>query len=236
MMAPSSAPAGVASFDAEARGIVVVASGPGLAEIFAAEGAVVVAGGPTNNPSTMDVLTAIRSTGAGRVALLPNDSNVLAVAQAAAEEARSSGVRVGVVPTKSPVQAMAAIAVRDAQRRFHDDVIAMAEAAGACRYAEVTVATREALTVAGRCRPGDILGLVEGEVNVIGHELRETCAVMLDRMLGGGGEMVTLVLGADAPPDLGEVLAAHVTQAWTFADVRVYYGGQPHYPLLVGVE
>jgi DAK2 domain fusion protein YloV len=223
-------------YDPEARGIVVVASGPGLADIFATEGAVVVAGGPTNNPSTMDVLVAIRATGAGRVALLPNDSNVLAVAQAAAEEARASGVRVGVVPTKSPVQAMAAIAVRDASRRFHDDVIAMAEAAGACRYAEVTVATREALTVAGRCQPGDILGLVEGEVNVIGHELRETCAVLIDRMLGGGGEMVTLVLGAGAPADLGDVLTTHVTNAWTFADVQVYYGGQPHYPLLVGVE
>jgi uncharacterized protein len=223
-------------YDPEARGIVVVASGPGLADIFATEGAVVVAGGPTNNPSTMDVLVAIRATGAGRVALLPNDSNVLGVAQAAAEEARASGVRVGVVPTKSPVQAMAAIAVRDSSRRFHDDVIAMAEAAGACRYAEVTVATREALTVAGRCQPGDILGLVEGEVNVIGHELRETCAVLIDRMLGGGGEMVTLVLGADAPADLGDVLTNHVTNAWTFADVQVYYGGQPHYPLLVGVE
>ncbi len=236
MVAAQPAPLSATPVDPEARGVVVVASGPGLAEIFAAEGAVVVAGGPTNNPSTMDILRAIQATGAGRVALLPNDSNVLAVAQAAAEEARPSGVRVGVVPTKSPVQAMAAIAVRDPSRRFHDDVIAMAEAAGACRYAEVTVATREALTVAGRCRPGDILGLVEGEVNVIGQELRETCAVMLDRMLGGGGEMVTLVLGVDAPADLGDALTAHVTQAWTFADVQVYYGGQPHYPLLVGVE
>jgi dihydroxyacetone kinase-like predicted kinase len=234
--APSSAPRDATPFDAEARGLVVVAAGPGLAEIFAAEGAMVVAGGPTNNPSTNEILAAVKATGAGRVALLPNDSNVLAVAQVAAEEARSSGVRIGVVPTKSPVQAMAAIAVRDSSRRFHDDVIAMAEAAGACRYAEVTVATREALTVAGRCQPGDILGLVEGEVNVIGPDLRDTCRTMLDRMLGGGGELVTLVLGADAPVDLGDLLTTHLTHTWPFAEVRVYHGGQPHYPLLVGVE
>jgi dihydroxyacetone kinase-like predicted kinase len=112
----------------------------------------------------------------------------------------------------------------------------MAEAAGACRYAEVTVATREALTVAGRCQPGDILGLVEGEVHVIGADLGATAATLLDRMLGGGGEMVTLVLGADAPADLGEQLTAHVAQEWPFAEVRVYSGGQPHYPLLAGVE
>ena len=152
------------------------------------------------------------------------------------QEARASGIRVGVVPTKSPVQAMAAIAVRDPSRRFHDDVIAMAEAAGACRFAEVTVATREALTVAGRCRPGDILGLVEGEVNVIGSDLLDTCRTMLDRMLGGGGELVTLVLGRDASADLGDVLISHIAHTWPFAEVRAYHGGQPHYPLLVGVE
>ena len=83
-------------------------------------------------------------------------------AAAAAEEARAAGIRVGVVPTRSPVQALAALAVRDAGRAFDDDVIAMAEAAGACRYAEVTVATREALTVAGRCQPGDVLGAGRG--------------------------------------------------------------------------
>jgi uncharacterized protein len=234
--AQSSAPPEATLFDVEARGLVVVAAGPGLADIFRAEGAEVVSGGPTNNPSTMEILAAVRATRAGRVALLPNDSNVLAVAQAAAEEARTSGVRVGVVPTKSPVQAMAAIAVRDPSRRFHDDVIAMAEAAGACRFAEVTVATREALTVAGRCRPGDILGLVEGEVNVIGSDLLDTCRAMLDRMLGGGGELVTLVLGRGAPPDLGDALTTHLAHAWPFAEVRAYHGGQPHYPLLVGVE
>jgi DAK2 domain fusion protein YloV len=224
------------TFDPEARGLVVVAAGPGLAELFAAEGAIVVAGGPTNNPSMAEVLEAVRATRAGRVALLPNDSNVLAVAQLAAEEARGDGIRVGVVPTKSPVQAMAAIAVRDASKRFHDDVIGMAEAAGACRYAEVTVATREALTVAGRCQPGDILGLVEGEVNVIGTDLASTSATLLDRMLAGGGEMVTLVLGADASVELGDFLTAHLAHAWPFADVKVYHGGQPHYPLLAGVE
>jgi len=215
------------------RGLVVVAPGPGLAELFAGEGAVVVSAG---EPSVHDVLAAVRATGAGRVVVLPNDPDVLAIAQAAAEQARLAGIRVGVVPTRSPVQAMAAIAVRDGGRHFHDDMIAMAEAAGACRYAEITVARDEALTVAGRCEPGDILALVEGDVNVIGKDLRQTCATLVDRMLGGGGELVTLVLGAGAPPGLDGELIAHLAHAWPFAEVRVYHGGQPDQPLLVGVE
>jgi hypothetical protein len=224
------------AIDADARGLVVVAAGAGLGALFQAEGAVVVDSGPTANPSTSELLAAVRATGAGRVVLLPNDSNVHAVASAAAAEARSEGIRVGVVPTRSAVQALAAIAVRDPSRRFNDDLIAMAEAVGACRYAEITIAVRAALTMAGRCEPGDVLALVEGEVNLIGDDIGAVSRTVLDRMLGGGGELVTLLLGEGAPLGLGEELTAHVAEAFPFAEVQVYEGGQPNYPLLIGVE
>jgi uncharacterized protein len=216
----------------EARGAVVVAAGDGLTALLVAEGATVV----DRNPSIAEMLAAIDSTGAGYVVLLPNDTNTHAVATSAAREAAGSGLRVSVVPTRSPVQALAALAVRDPGRDFADDVIAMAEAAGACRYGEVCTASREALTVAGRCRPGDLLGLVDGEVHVIGADLGEVCRRLLDRMLGGGGELITLVLGADAPGGLEETLRAHVNQTWPFVEVQCYSGGQPRYHLLVGVE
>ncbi|MFI2662825.1 DAK2 domain-containing protein [Micromonospora carbonacea] len=231
---PPAAPvdAGAAAPTGDGRAAVVVASGAGIAELFAGEGATVVPG----NPSTGALLDAIRATGAARVVVLPNDPNTQAVAHAAAREAHALGVRVSVVPTRSPVQALAALAVRDPQRRFADDVIAMAEAAGACRYAEVCWASREALTVAGPCRPGDVLALVEGEVHLIGADLADTCTAVVDRMLGGGGELVTLLSGADAPEGLADAVAEHVARRWPFVEVQAYPGGQPHYPLLVGVE
>ncbi|MFD4205071.1 DAK2 domain-containing protein [Micromonospora tulbaghiae] len=216
----------------EGRAAVVVATGAGIAELFAAEGAVVVPA----NPSTGELLDAIRATGAARVVVLPNDPNTQSVASAAAKEAHGLGIKASVVPTRSPVQALAALAVRDPKRRFEDDVIAMAEAAGACRYAEVCHAAREALTVAGPARPGDVLALVEGEVHLIGQDLVDTCTAMVDRMLGGGGELVTLLCGADAPAGLADRVREHVERAWPFVEVQAYEGGQPHYPLLVGVE
>jgi DAK2 domain fusion protein YloV len=216
----------------EGRAAVVVAAGGGLTALLSAEGATVV----HRNPSTAEILAAIDATGAGQVVVLPNDSNTHAVAAAAAREAGTTGVRVSVVPTRSPVQALAALAVRDPERDFADDVIAMAEAAGACRYGEVCTASREALTVAGRCFPGDLLGLVDGEVNVIGADLGEVCRRLLDRMLGGGGELATLVLGVDAPAGLADALTAHVGQTWPFVELQCYAGGQPRYHLLVGVE
>nr|MDT0661532.1 DAK2 domain-containing protein [Micromonospora sp. DSM 115978] len=214
------------------RAAVVVAAGDGLAAIFGAEGATVAA----TNPSTGELLAAIRSTGAAQVVVLPNDVNAQAVASAAAREAQRYGVQVSVVPTRSPVQALAALAVRDPARGFEDDVIAMAEAAGACRYAEVCHATREALTVAGPCRPGDVLALVEGEVHLVGADLGDTCRALLDGLLGGGGELVTLLLGADAPAGLGAALREHLARRWPFVEVQDLPGGQPRYPLLVGVE
>lgn len=217
---------------ADGRAAVVVATGAGIAELFGGEGATVVPG----NPSTGELLDAIRATGAARVVVLPNDPNTQAVASAAAREAHGLGVKVSVVPTRSPVQALAALAVRDPGRRFEDDVIAMAEAAGACRYAEVCHASREALTVAGPCRPGDVLALVEGEVHLIGGDLLDTCVAVVDRMLGGGGELVTLLAGAEAPDGLADAVREHVGRHWPFVEVQVYPGGQPHYPLLVGVE
>jgi DAK2 domain fusion protein YloV len=225
-------PAAAAGVDAEGRAAVVVAAGQGLAALFAAEGATVVAA----NPSTREILDSIRHTRAARVVVLPNDPNTQAVVGAAAKEAHALGIKVSVVPTRSPVQALAALAVRDAGRRFEDDIIAMAEAAGACRYAEVCYASRAALTMAGQCRPGDVLALVEGEVHLVGVDLADTCTALLDRMLGGGGELVTLLLGADAPAGLAEAVRAHVEQRWPFVEVHSFDGGQPFYPLLVGVE
>lgn len=219
--------------DPTARAVVVTANGDGIARLLGSEGAVTVKA----NPSTAEILDAILATGAGRVAVLPTDANLRAVAQSAADEAFGEGVKVRVIPTRSPVQALAALAVRDPGRRFEDDVIAMAEAAAACRSAEVTVASREALTMAGRCLPGDVIALVEGEVNVIGRDLVAVCREVLDRMLATGrNELVTILTGAGAPADLAEALREHLATKWPFVEVHAYEGGQPHYPLLVGVE
>ncbi len=224
---PAPRPAGLA------RAAVVVVTGAGLTSVFDGEGAVTV---PGPSPSTGEILAAIRHAGAPEVVVLPNAGPVQAVAAAAAEQARAEGIQVGVVPTRSPVQALAALAVRDTARRFEDDLVAMADAAGACRYAEVTTAVREAVTVAGVCQPGDVIALVEGEVNVIGTELAATCRELVDRMLAGGGELVTLVTGAEAPEELGPDLRDYVCQQWPFVEVQLLAGGPPRYPLLVGVE
>jgi hypothetical protein len=218
------------------RAVVAVAPGAGLHELLGASGAVVVDGGPTSGPSTAELLSCVRAAGAAEVVLLPNDASTLAVASAAAAAAREEGFHVAVVPTRSAVQGLAALAVADADRPFEDDVAAMAEAAGSTRSGEVTVAVREAATMAGICRPGDVLGLLEGDVALLGADVEAVALELVDRMLAGGGELVTVVTGADAPAGAGERLRSTVEHAHPAVEVVLYDGGQPHYPLLLGVE
>ncbi len=72
--------------------------------------------------------------------------------------------------------------------------------------------------MAGRCRPGDVLALIDGEVNLIGADLPETCLTLLDRLLAAGGELVTLIVGAGAPPTLADALREHLAQRWPFVE------------------
>lgn len=218
------------------RAVVAVAPGDGLAALFAGSGAVVVEGGPTSNPSTGELLDALRRAGVAEVVLLPNDGNTLGVASAAAAAARDEGVSVAVVPTRSVLQGLAALAVADDSRPFADDVAAMAEAAGSTRWAEVTTAVREAATMAGVCRPGDVLGLLEGDVVLIGDDVEKVATELVDRMLDGGGELVTVVTGEQAPAGAGDRLVEHVERTRPAVEVVAYDGGQPHYPLLLSVE
>ena len=112
----------------------------------------------------------------------------------------------------------------------------MAGAAGSTRWAEVTVAVRQSATTVGVCRPGDVLGLLEGDVALIGSDLEQVACDLLQRLLTGGGELVTLVVGAGAPAGVADRLASWVEQSYPAAELLAYDGGQPHYPLLLGVE
>ena len=213
--------------------IAVVPADGGLAGLFAGEGVRVVTCGP-DGVTEEALLTELIACTAQDCVVLPNDAGVTAVAARAAARARDAGRDVSVVPTASPVQGLAAVAVADPTRRFGDDVIAMAEAAAATRWAEVTVAEQEALTSAGRCRPGDVLGSAEGDVVVIGPDAATVACDLLDRLLSAGGELATLVVGPD--PALGDLVVRHLARAHPTVEVTRYDGAPAGVPLQAGVE
>ncbi|MFF0502836.1 DAK2 domain-containing protein [Streptomyces fimicarius] len=218
------------------RAVVVVVPGDGLAGLCTEAGATTVIARPGEPPASGELVDAIRRAHAREVVLLPNDAALRHTAAAAAEQARTEGVRVALVPTRAAVQGIAALAVHEPDRGFDEDVVAMTAAAGATRYAELAVAERQSWTMAGVCQAGDILGLIDGDVAVIGADVPATARTVLDRMLAAGGELVTLVLGEDVPDALADALEEHVREGHLAVDTVVYRGGHQRAPLLIGVE
>ncbi|HET6635113.1 MAG TPA: DAK2 domain-containing protein [Streptomyces sp.] len=218
------------------RGVVAAAAGAGLQELFGRAGATVVPVAPGQRPGTAELLAAIAAAGAAEVVLLPNDAATIPAAEAAARAARQDeGVVVTVVPTHAQVQGLAALAVHEPGRSFVDDVLEMTAAARHARSGAVTVATRRAITTGGPCEPGDALGMIEGDFVLVGRELPQVAVEVLERLLGGGGELVTLVAGRDGA-DLASGCAEYLSVRHPTVDVVVHEGGQERYPLLVGVE
>ncbi|MFB6811021.1 DAK2 domain-containing protein [Streptomyces sp. NPDC056387] len=218
------------------RAVVAVVPGEGLAGLCGEAGATTVLAPPGEVPDTAELVDAIRRAHAREVVLLPGGADQRAAAAAAAEQARADGVRVAVIPTRSAVQGLAALAVHDPEGTFDEDVVAMTAAAGATRYGELAVAERQSFTSAGICQAGDVLGLIDGDVAVIGSGLDDTARAVLERMLGSGGELVTLVLGPEVPDSLAARLEAYVQHGHLAVDTVTYRGGRHCAPLLIGVE
>jgi dihydroxyacetone kinase-like predicted kinase len=184
------------------------------------------------------ILAAIERTGAHEVVVLPNDPDSVRVAQVAASTAEADhDLRVAVIPTTAQVEGLAAAAVHEPGRTFDQDVLEMTATARHARQGAVTVAAKQAITMAGPCEPGDVLGAIGGDFVVVGADLTAVAKEVLGRLLGGGGEMVTLVSGADdADGTLAQACSDWVEQQHPTVDVVVYDGGQERYPLLVAVE
>jgi DAK2 domain fusion protein YloV len=218
------------------RKVLVLAVGAGLGEVFAEAGAVVVPTGQARRPSTGEILEAVLECRAEEVVVLPNDADSVQVAESAVLVARQDhDIRAAVIPTVAQVQGLAAVAVHEPGRAFDDDVVEMTAAARHARSGAVTVAAKQAITSGGPCEPGDVLGMIEGDFVIVGADLFAVAVEVLDRLLGGGGELVTIVSGAEAG-DLADRCAAHLYGEHPTVDVAVFAGGQERYPLLFGVE
>ncbi len=223
---------------AERRGrkVVMVAAGTGLGDLFREAGAVVVLGGPGQRPSTGDLLAAVTDSGAAEIIVLPNDRDSIPAAEAAAQTARQElDIRVAVIPTNAQVQGLAALAVHEPGRTFEQDILEMTAAARHARSGAVTVAAKQAMTTAGPCEPGDVLGAIEGDFVLVGDDLFLAATQIIERLLGGGGELVTVLAGRDHR-DLADQCSTYLEGTHPTVDVVVYDGGQDRYPLLIGVE
>lgn len=219
------------------RALVVVCHGDGTQSFFEDLGAVVVRPEPLVRPSAAEIVRAINATGSTEVVVLPSDGDTLGPARLAAEHVRAerSGTQVAVIPTKSIAQSLAAAAVADGGTDFDSDVRAMTDAAQSTRYGAVTTASRSTHTPGGTCRAGDAIGLINGEVVEVATTWGLVAARLAARLVAPDTEIVTAVTGEQADDSLLEELRQAVHERAPGAELEVVEGGQPLWPLIIGV-
>jgi DAK2 domain fusion protein YloV len=213
--------------------LVAVVSGEGAAALFRSLGASVVAGGPGNNPSVGELAEAIAAVPSDAVVLLPNHANVVPAARQAAD---GSGKTVAVIPTGSVPEGLAAATAFNPECAVEENEDMARRAAAAVTAIEVARASKDADTAAGPVRVGGFLAMAGGQVRSVGEDPIEVAMEVLRGMVGDEHEIVTVLTGDAADGDDGDRAAAAISHAFPHLEVEVHAGGQPQYPLLIGLE
>ena len=223
------------SFPPVTCAVVAVASGDGIAELFGQLGVHgVVTGGQTLNPSTAELLDAVERMNAQQVIILPNNKNIIPVANQVGELTKKT---VRVVPTCSMPEALAALVVYDPEATAERNGDEMTEAALSVATGEITQAVRDTESDAGTITAGDWIGIVRGDgIVAIGGTWRAAASQLLSHLITPEREIVTALEGSDATSAMTDELRAWLFENHPDVVVEVHRGGQPLYPYLFGVE
>ncbi len=218
----------------KAFGIVSVALGDGLVEIFN-DLLVdkVVDGGQTMNPSIEDLLEAIEEINAESIFVLPNNTNIILAAQQAAELTEK---QVYVIPTKSvPMGIAAAVAFQDGMSP-EENVANMTEAAEAVHTGSITYAVRDTNFDGKLIHEGDVMGLIDNKVSLLGTDVERVAMQTLEEMSDDDTEMITIYYGEEISEQQAQALFSKVEEQYPLCDVDMHRGGQPLYYYLLSVE
>ncbi|SDL49584.1 hypothetical protein SAMN05216298_4084 [Glycomyces sambucus] len=201
------------------RVVLVVTESAGIRGLLAGEGC-----RTATADTAADELAAVRDGGARSAVVLVDTPDAARTARRAAQQVRREGFRTTVVPTGAVVQSLAAVAVHDPDRHFDDDVIAMAEAAAACRVGEV------------RADDGAFTVVVGGEAAATAADGAAAARDLADRLCSAGAELLTFLPGAGSDDGIVTALSHHVREAWPTVETQGLPAGDIEPLLLIGAE
>ena len=220
--------------DPPATAVVAVATGSGIRRIFRSLGVhQVVAGGQSMNPSTAQILEAVEAAPADNVIILPNNKNIIPVAEQVVEMSAKS---VRVVPSTGIPEGFAALLAYDPQSDCEANRESMAEAAGRVVAGEVTQSVRDSDGEAGPIREGDWLGLSRSGIEVVAASLFEAASGLLEKLVTDDHEIVTVIEGDGVKAADTRRLTEWLSEHRPLVANEVHHGGQPLYPYLFSIE
>ena len=215
-------------------GCVAVALGEGLAEIFRQlKGEEIVDGGQTMNPSIDDLYQAVERTHAKNVFILPNNTNIILAAQQASALTEKNVI---VLPTKSVPMGISAALAFSAEATVEENTEAMSEAAENVHTASITYAVRDTLYDDREIHQGDIMGMIDNKLNVLGSDIHQVGLDVTEKMVSEDSSLITVYYGSDVTEEDAQALVDALEELYPDCEVSAQFGGQPLYYYLIAVE
>lgn len=215
-------------------GIVAIAAGEGIQELFKSLGAnYVISGGQTMNPSTEDIVKAIQEVNADKVIVLPNNKNIFMAADQAAEVAE---IPVAVVPSKTISQGLTAMLSFNDQVSLDENKQTMTEMLSSVVSGQVTHAIRDTTIDGVKITEGDFLGMIDGKIVISNPDIVETSLDTLEKMIDEDTEIVTILAGEGGSVEQAEALTAKLVERYPDLEIEIHQGDQPVYPYLFSAE
>lgn len=214
--------------------VVTIAMGEGVANLLRSIGAsYVIEGGQTMNPSTEDIVKAVKEIGAERVVILPNNKNIIMAAEQAVE---LLDIEAAVVPTKTIPQGMAAILAFNPEVSVEENQASMVDSFAHVKTGQVTFAVRDTSIDGVEIRKDEFMALAEGKIILSTPTMMEAAQTVATSLVDEDAEIVTVIYGEDATADEAAQLAAFIEENYPDAEVEVVEGKQALYPFILSVE
>lgn len=224
----------VAPTERKPYAVIAIAAGEGVQELFKSLGAAyVISGGQTMNPSTEDILKAIKEVNADQVIILPNNKNIFMAADQAAEVA---DVPVAVVPSKTVSQGMTAMLAFNGEQSLEENKKAMTEMLDSVVSGQITNAIRDTAIDGVEIHEGDYLGMVDGKIILSEADKYQATLDTLNKMISEDIEIITIIVGEEGTQAEAEKLSEAIEGSYPDLEVEIHEGKQPVYPYLLSAE
>jgi DAK2 domain fusion protein YloV len=215
-------------------GIVAVSMGSGIADLFSSIGAhAVIEGGQTMNPSTEDIVKAVKEVNAKKVFILPNNKNIIMAAQQAADVADED---IYVIPSKTVPQGLSALLAFNPSADLDSNETAMNDALQHVKTGQITFAVRDTQIDGLEIEKDDFMGISEGKIVVKNKNKGKVAEDLLSQMLDDDSEILTIIYGEDVSEEEVNQLKQFVEDNYPNVEVEIHNGGQPLYSFIFSIE
>jgi DAK2 domain fusion protein YloV len=215
-------------------GIVAVSMGSGIADLFRSIGAhAVIEGGQTMNPSTEDIVKAVKDVNAKKVFILPNNKNIIMAAQQAADVADED---IYVIPSKTVPQGLSALLAFNPSGDLQTNEAAMNDALKHVKTGQITFAVRDTQIDGLEIEKDDFMGIAEGKIVVKNKDKGKTAEELLSQMLDEDSEILTIIYGEDVSKEEVKKLSQFVEDKYGDVEIEIHNGGQPLYSFIFSIE